>query len=121
MGKSKRPPVMRNKHASGHAARQKEREALREDIVRDWTAQMCLDVMGMVLNDEFGFGKDRLTRLGQLFNEAFDTCVDGLRLSPEADYIRAKVDERLRQIYGPDVLPWDQRYRYWPSDLTLRQ
>ena len=46
-------------------------------------------------------------------NELWDTYVDALRAHPEADYLRADIDRRLRQIMPEQAVPWAERYFGW--------
>ncbi len=78
-----------------------------------WTAQITLDVMAGVLNDLYGFGKDRLTTISVEFNNRFPEYLEALTKNPESDYIRDKIDQQQRRIFGPDYLPWEKRYEFW--------
>lgn len=96
----------------------------REHIVKLWTAQLCLDVMADVLNDPAVMGRDalgakRLQRVADAFNRQFPEFLRALSKDPEADYIRAKVDEQQRRIFGPEAIPWAERYTYWTEDKYL--
>ena len=103
---------------SGYAKRLQERQRERERIVELWISQLCLDVMADVLNDPNVMGKDvmgarRQKRIAEAFNDRYPQYEIGLTKKPDSDYIRAKVDERQRQIFGPDALVWRERYPYW--------
>lgn len=105
---------MKNAYAK---ALQKKRE-LREYFIKRWTCQLCLDAMSLALNDpkfmgKDTFGKERLTRLSEGFNEYFDEIYPALTKNEKASYMRAVVDRRLRQILGDDFLAWEERYEYW--------
>lgn len=94
---------------------------MHEHIVKLWTAQLCLDVITDVLNDSDVMGKDvlgakRLQKVADAFNDRFSEFLKALTKDPEADYIRAKVDEQQKRIFGPDALPWGKRYAYWTED-----
>ena len=93
----------------------------REYIIKQWTAQLSLDVVADILNDPEVMGKDtlgakRLQKVGHAFNERFSLFSTALTKNPEADYIRAKIDEKQRRIFGPDSPPWEDRYIYWEED-----
>lgn len=94
---------------------------MHEHIVKLWTAQLCLDVMADVLNDSDVMGKDvlgakRLQKVAQAFNLRFPEFLRALTRDPEADYIRAKIDQQQRRIFGPDAMAWQERYQYWTED-----
>ena len=90
---------------------------LREYVVKQWTAQLSLDVMTIVLSDpdvmQDPFGAQRLRRVGEAFNERFSQMLPALMREDDADYWRIVIDRRLRQIFGDDMLPWEQRYEHW--------
>ena len=90
----------------------------REHIVKLWTAQLCLDVMVDVLNDSDVMGKDvlgakRLQKVADAFNRQFPEFLRALTKDSESDYIREKIDQQQRRIFGQDALPWGKRYHYW--------
>lgn len=58
--------------------------------------QCCMNIMTVVLNDEFGFGKDRLLRLQDAFNEKFDEY--GELVAGDIQYGSKKLNERVKQI-----------------------
>ena len=104
------------KHKNGYLEqRQREQEA-RDLIIKMWTAQITLDVMAGVLNDLYGFGKNRLTRISDEFNKLFPDYLQALTKNPESDYIRDSIDRQQEQMFGPDYLPWSERYAYWVED-----
>lgn len=101
------------KHKNGYLEQRKRQQEARDLIVKMWTAQITLDVMAGVLNDLYGFGKDRLTTISVEFNNRFPEYLEALTKNPEADYIRDKIDQQQRRIFGPDYLPWEKRYEFW--------
>lgn len=58
--------------------------------------QCCMNIMTVVLNDEFGFGKDRLLRLQDAFNEKFDEYGDLVLC--DTNYGSKKLNDRVKQI-----------------------
>lgn len=70
----------------------------------------------LALNDPEVMGKDVLgyKRLRRVLEGAIryhDLFCDALRRGPEADYLRAKLDERLRQIVPAEAFaPFEERY-----------
>lgn len=88
------------------------------EIVQRWTAQLCLDVMTIVLNDPNVMGKDcfgpaRLNKVGTAFNEEYRKWIVGLSPDVKASYVRVKMDERLTRIWGEQFEPWERRYFCW--------
>lgn len=88
------------------------------DIIQDWTGQLCLDVMTLVLNDpevmgKNVMGKSRLQKIGEAFNRYYKECSLALTKDVEASYIREKIDQRLIEIWGEDFDRWPARYTSW--------
>lgn len=97
--------------------REQERQAANE-IVQRWTAQLCLDVMTIVLNDPEVMGKDvfgpqRLHKIGEAFNREYREWIIGLSPDVKASYVREKMDERLKRIWGEEFEGWEHRYYCW--------
>lgn len=53
-------------------------------------------IMTVALNDEFGFGRDRLLRLEKRFNDLYQEY--GLMVAGDISYGNAKLKERVSQI-----------------------
>ena len=77
----------------------------------------------LVLNDEFGFGPERLKR----FNTALDAEMKkwwqvtaapkpGDKTS-EIGYIRSKFDEALKRVCGDKFVPFEQRYEWIDNNV----
>ena len=101
-----------------YAKRLQQRKQLESEIIQRWTAQLCLDVMTLVLNDPavMGrdvFGKERLQKIGQAFSAEYAKFIVGLSPDVAASYARAKMDERLIRIWGPEFESWEERYYLW--------
>lgn len=76
-----------------------------------------LDALIIAANDEFGFGADRIERLISRWIatriELADMVLDdrfGVTKDKEFIYSRTKIDNRLRQIMGPDYPCHEKRY-----------
>lgn len=101
-----------------YAKRLQVRKQLESEIIQRWTAQLCLDVITIVLNDpevmgKDTFGKERLQRIGKAFNRYYGECIIGLSPNVAASHVRAQVDQRLVQIWGPEFESWEERYYLW--------
>lgn len=97
--------------------RNRERQ-MASEIVQRWTAQLCLDVMTIVLNDPEVMGKDRfgpqrLHKLGEAFDREYKQWIVGLSPDVKASYVREKLDERLEKIWGEEFEKWAERYFCW--------
>lgn len=95
------------------ANRRRERE-----LIQWWCFQFALDCMSIVLNDPevMGhdvFGKERLEKLAVAYNARFKEFFTGMTGDVAASYVRAKMDERLRRIYGDNFEDWEHRYYLW--------
>lgn len=98
---------------NAYAKTLQQRKQMASEIIQLWTGQCCLDAMTIALNEEFGIGAERLTRLNKRFNEIYREALVGLSSSEKASYVRYEVDQRLEKICGPEFLPWPERYEYW--------
>lgn len=87
-------------------------------VTQQWTGQLCDDLITVVLADAAVMGKDtfgpaRIAKINARRNELWGIYVDALRAHPEADYLRADIDRRLRQIMPEQAVPWAERYFGW--------
>ena len=119
--RKKRGPPQRAK--TSYAEELHRKKALGFEIVSDWTAQLCLDTLAMVLNDPDVMGRDtfgakRLMRVCEAFKEKYAVTKLALRDHEDSDYIRAKIDQAQAKIFGPDYLRWQDRYPYWDERDT---
>lgn len=58
-----------------------------------------------------GLGKKRLTQYANDLQEIFAEYADIWNGDdPDTEFARAKLDEKLRQIFGEDFHPWEVRY-----------
>ncbi len=110
--------MAKNEYAKKLQAKREQERQMASEIIQRWTAQLCLDVMTIVLNDPqvMGrdvFGKERLSRIGASFTERYKECIVGLTADVKASYIREVIDRRLSQIWGEDFEKWPERYYMW--------
>lgn len=74
--------------------------------------QLMIDITLLVLNKEFGFGKDRLKRFCEAFAPLHDEfCKIWNSDSKDMEYTKRTLDEALEQICGEYFIPWEVRYR----------
>lgn len=77
--------------------------------------QLLADSAYIALNEEFGFGAERLERFSKRWLDIEHEILiltrnDGTD-DPECVYAKAKLDQRLHQIFGDDLVAFDERYR----------
>lgn len=81
---------------------------------RLFTIQQCDDMMLIAANAAFGFGADRLAKLEEtyyaVFKEYAELALEDGATDPDIIYTRAKLDQKLEEIMGPNFRPWEQRY-----------
>lgn len=102
---------------NAYAAKLQAQRDAREYIIKMWMVQMMFDAFSITMSDPEIMGKDtfgekRLKKIGAAMNKKLEEIMPALTGGPEADYIRAKVDQRLQQIFS-DALPWPERYDGW--------
>lgn len=71
------------------------KEAEKRALIR-FVGQKCLDVMTVALNEEYGFGADRLNRLSASFAAIMDEY--GGMVDTDAEYADEKLRQRVKQI-----------------------
>jgi hypothetical protein len=103
---------------SGYLKRQDRERKQRDSIVLQWSCQLAMDLMTLVLNDaeimgHDTFGRERLNKIGKAWNDLFRESADALTRKSNASHVRRKIDERLQKICGEDFEPWEERYQYW--------
>ena len=78
--------------------------------------RQSLDALIIAINDEFGFGAERI---GRLLSKYIDTRIEVADMfmddryknkDKEIAYAKAKLDKRLQSIRGPDYPEHDVRY-----------
>lgn len=77
-----------------------------------YTQQEMIDAAALTLNEEFGFGEDRLKR----FHDAFERKYAELRDLehddlPDYEYATAVQEEALRRAWGKYYTPRKERYQ----------
>ena len=110
--------MAKNEYARKLKAQREDDRRKASEITQLWTAQLCLDVMTIVLNDPEVMGKDcfgpqRLRKIGTAFNAEYRKWSVGLSPDVKASYVREKLDERLLRIWGEEFAKWADRYAYW--------
>lgn len=76
------------------------------------TQQLMLDTLQITLNEEFGFGYDRIKKLTDAWGKTYNTFHDALNGGPEADYYQEKLDGLLRELLKDrqPLIPFRERY-----------
>lgn len=88
------------------------------DIGQDVGVQMMADFLTVTLNDADIMGRDtfgakRILKVLKNNMELFSVYAKAYGTGPEADYYRAKLDERLKQILGEENFsPFEERYPF---------
>lgn len=99
--------------------RLKERDYANRAAARQTYEQYMTDMFIFALNDSEVMGKDtlgydRLKKVLAGVGKYYDMFFEALTGGEEADYVRAKMDERMKQIVkdkGP-FIPFEKRYDY---------
>ncbi len=80
--------------------------------VRSTYLQFMADTASITLNN-FGWGTERIDNFLIEWGKVYDMFLEALTTNPEADYLRDKLDERVKQICKPEFYkPFDERYKY---------
>lgn len=80
--------------------------------------RQCLDALIIALNEEFGFGKDRINRLLDAYIKAryeiADLFMDDryVNKDKELNYAKEKSDRAFRQIMGEQYPSFEKRYHF---------
>ncbi len=103
---------------NAYLARQEEKMTRLYELTLNWTAQLSLDCICMVLNDpevmgKDVFGKERLHKVCVAFEKRFKEAHVGLTNKPEASHVRAMVDREMKRIGKEAFIPWEERYEDW--------
>ena len=82
-------------------------------VAQEQMQQFDVDIWSMLLHNEEGYGKKRLTELIHKFialHEKYIIAFDPKH--PEADYFRELLDREMRDIWGEEADPFDVRFPY---------
>ena len=107
---------MANKPKNAYLAQLEERLQSRASIAQYVNERQSLDALIVAINDEFGFGAERINRLLARYietrKEIADMFLDDRHKNndKELTYSKAKMDKRLQSIMGPDYPEHDVRY-----------
>lgn len=90
---------------------QEETDVINRHVVR----QMAMDAAVLVLNEEFGFGAERIKRFHDAWEKQMRELADFFEEDHKADptyvYAKAKLDEAMLRIVGEkNFCPWNKRY-----------
>lgn len=98
--------------AKMHDIRREAQEASRKTFT-----QYLVDTAAITLNEEFGFGKDRIQTFLTEWGKQYDLFFDALRQTEETDYYRQKLDERLRPLCSAEkpFETFEERYLFLPE------
>lgn len=105
-----------------YAKKLNERRRQRDELMLFWGMQICADAITFALNDPEVMGRDtlgrtRIKRIEQAIPGIASEILKGIVKSEEADYQRETVDRGLKQIMGPDFVPWALRYEGWEDNV----
>lgn len=76
-----------------------------------FTRQLCMDCMAIVLNREFGFGAERISRFYDAMSKQYADYADiWNKDTADVEYAKDTMDRALRQIWGDRFQPWEERY-----------
>ena len=102
---------------NGYLARMEQHDAVIRQSSFETAEQLFVDCLSMVLNDpavmgKDVFGEDRIRRVIQAVMRERDCWIDAVNPGSEADYMREKLDQRLKQIFRKDFAPFELRYNW---------
>lgn len=111
--------------ANGYLQRRENRILVNKQAAADTEQQYSIDLLCLVLNDPDVMGKDvfggkRLVRILRAYGEAHNEWATALTTRPEADYYRAKLDEKLQRIFGENFQPFEERYP-WVASADIKK
>ena len=91
---------------SGYLQRRAEEKAAYNAVL----SQMHLEVAIIAANKVLNLGPTRVLAFEKAFRETLQDVLDG-KTDKQLWYTKAKLDERLKQIYGEHFQPWEVRYK----------
>lgn len=74
-----------------------------------FTRQLMCDLAFIALNKQ-GLGAKRLTQFANDLSALFDEYATIWNDDADKEYAMAKLDDKLKQIFGDDFYPWEVRY-----------
>ena len=97
--------------------KQQEAKQLCLDIGMDMGFQKCWDLVQLALRDpevvgKDVFGKGRIKRLYKGLAKKEHDFGGALTGSVDADYLQERLDDNLREIWGPEITVFKDRYPY---------
>lgn len=107
---------MSNKPKNAYLAQLEQRMQDRSRVSQYVNERQSLDALIIAINDEFGFGAERIGRLISKYIdtriEVADMFMDDRYMNKDKDitYAKAKLDKRLQSIMGPDYPEHEDRY-----------
>ena len=107
---------MPNKPKNAYLAQLEQRMQDRARVSQYVNERQSLDALIVAINDEFGFGAERITRLVSRYiekrKEIADMFLDDRHKNNDKElaYAKAKLDKRLQSIMGSDYPEHDARY-----------
>ena len=107
---------MSNKPKNAYLAQLEQRMQDRARVSQYVNERQSLDALIIAINDEFGFGAERIGRLISKYIdtriEVADMFMDDRYVNKDKDiaYAKAKLDKRLQSIMGPDYPEHEDRY-----------
>ena len=91
------------------------RIAMEKKIIRMICIQQCKDMLLIAAHDEFGFGAERLRRLSEAYDKAFEKfaldVVKDAKDDKQVWYSTGKCEEKLQKILGVHYVPREERYK----------
>ena len=105
---------MASNHKNAYLAQLEQRMQDRARVSQYVNERQSLDALIVAVNEEFGFGEERINRLISRYietrKEIADMFLDDRHKNNEIAYAKAKLDKRLQSIMGPDYPEHDVRY-----------
>ena len=107
---------MPNKPKNAYLARLEQEKHDRARVSQYVNERQSLDALIVAINEEFGFGVERINRLVSRYietrKEIADMVLDDRHKNndKELSYSKGKLDKRLQSIMGPDYPEHDARY-----------
>ena len=114
--KKERKRKMPSNPKNAYLARLEQEKQDRARIAQYVNERQSLDALIVAINDEFGFGAERINRLISRYIETRIEVADMFmddrykNKDKELAYSKAKMDKRLQSIMGPDYPEHDVRY-----------